>query len=51
MSHELGRGVVKDKAVFAALTSPLFKSKREKSKKGKGSYQRLNRDWKENDYY
>ncbi|MCG7563009.1 ribosome alternative rescue factor ArfA [Pseudoalteromonas sp. McH1-42] len=34
------RGDIKDNALKALVTSPLFKSKVEKSKKGKGSYRR-----------
>ncbi|MCG7534592.1 ribosome alternative rescue factor ArfA [Pseudoalteromonas sp. OOF1S-7] len=39
-SHEHLRGDIKDNALKALVTSPLFKSKVEKSKKGKGSYRR-----------
>ena len=38
--HDHQRGDIKDNALKALVTSPLFKTKVEKSKKGKGSYQR-----------
>lgn len=38
--HEHHRGEIKDNAIKALVTSVLFKSKVEKAKKGKGSYQR-----------
>ncbi|WP_419148286.1 alternative ribosome-rescue factor A [Pseudoalteromonas 'SMAR'] len=38
--HDHQRGDIKDNALKALVTSPLFKIKVEKSKKGKGSYQR-----------
>ncbi|MEI5640898.1 MULTISPECIES: alternative ribosome-rescue factor A [unclassified Pseudoalteromonas] len=38
--HDHQRGDIKDNALKALVTSPLFKTKIEKSKKGKGSYQR-----------
>lgn len=40
MKHEHGRGTINDSAVGALVTSPLFRSKTEKPKKGKGSYSR-----------
>lgn len=40
MTHEHGRGEIKHSAVGALVTSPLFRSKTEKPKKGKGSYSR-----------
>lgn len=39
-SIEIGRGEIKDNALKALVTSPLFKAKVEKPKKGKGSYSR-----------
>jgi alternative ribosome-rescue factor len=41
--HELHRGEIKDNAIKAIVTSVLFKSKVEKPKKGKGSYQRISK--------
>ena len=38
--HDHQRGDIKDNALKALVTSPLFKTKVETSKKGKGSYQR-----------
>lgn len=43
MQHDHGRGEIKDNAIKALVTSVLFKSKVEKAKKGKGSYQRNNK--------
>lgn len=40
MKHDLERGVIQDNALKAAVTSKLFKSRVEKVKKGKGSYNR-----------
>lgn len=40
IEHESGRGVIKDNALKAIVTSPLFKTRTEKPKKGKGSYNR-----------
>lgn len=40
MSHDHHRGTINDSAVKALVTSPLFKSKTEKPRKGKGSYSR-----------
>lgn len=37
---DIGRGVVRDNALKALVTSPLFKQKIEKPKKGKGSFTR-----------
>jgi alternative ribosome-rescue factor len=37
---ETGRGQINDNALKALVTSPLFKTKVEKAKKGKGSFQR-----------
>ncbi|EGQ8443228.1 ribosome alternative rescue factor ArfA [Vibrio cholerae] len=37
---ECGRGVVKDNALKAVVTSTLFRCRVEKAKKGKGSYSR-----------
>ncbi|MGB0938902.1 MAG: alternative ribosome rescue factor ArfA [Colwellia sp.] len=38
--HDHHRGEIKDNAIKALVTSVLFKSKVEKPKKGKGSFQR-----------
>lgn len=38
--HESGRGQIKDNALKALVTSPLFRTRTEKAKKGKGSYNR-----------
>lgn len=35
---EVGRGEIKDNALKAVVTSPLFKVRVEKAKKGKGSF-------------
>ncbi len=43
MQHDHGRGEIKDNAIKALVTSVLFKSKVEKTNKGKGSYQRNNK--------
>jgi alternative ribosome-rescue factor len=40
MSHDHQRGDIKHSAVGALVTSPLFRSKTESPKKGKGSYKR-----------
>ncbi|MCL1092554.1 ribosome alternative rescue factor ArfA [Shewanella kaireitica] len=40
IKHESGRGVIKDNALKAIVTSPLFRTRTEKPKKGKGSYNR-----------
>ncbi|GEK09333.1 ribosome alternative rescue factor ArfA [Pseudoalteromonas sp. J010] len=40
IQHAHQRGEIKDNALKALVTSPLFRAKTEKSKKGKGSYQR-----------
>ncbi len=40
IEHESGRGIIKDNALKAIVTSPLFKTRTEKPKKGKGSYNR-----------
>ncbi len=37
---ETGRGEIKDNAIKALVTSPLYKTKVEKPKKGKGSFAR-----------
>ncbi|ABL98694.1 ribosome alternative rescue factor ArfA [Shewanella amazonensis] len=44
--HDHGRGDVRDNAIKALVTSDLFRSKVEKPKKGKGSYQRKARNQK-----
>ncbi|MCF6436859.1 MULTISPECIES: alternative ribosome-rescue factor A [Pseudoalteromonas] len=38
--HAHQRGEIKDNALKALVTSPLFKVKVEKAKKGKGSFKR-----------
>ena len=40
MTHDHGRGTVNHSAVGALVTSPTFRCKTERPKKGKGSYQR-----------
>lgn len=40
LQHEHGRGQINDNAIKALVTSSLFKSKVERPKKGKGSYNR-----------
>ncbi|WP_369414633.1 alternative ribosome-rescue factor A [Photobacterium atrarenae] len=40
LETELGRGKVQDNALKAAVTSTLFRTRVEKAKKGKGSFQR-----------
>ena len=40
IEHESGRGIIKDNALKAIVTSALFKTRTEKPKKGKGSYNR-----------
>lgn len=40
LETELGRGKVQDNALKAAVTSSLFRTRVEKAKKGKGSFQR-----------
>ncbi|GIU44514.1 ribosome alternative rescue factor ArfA [Shewanella algidipiscicola] len=38
--HDSGRGIIKDNALKAIVTSELFRMRTEKPKKGKGSYNR-----------
>ncbi|WP_073602820.1 alternative ribosome-rescue factor A [Vibrio aerogenes] len=38
--YETGRGEIKHNALHALVTSPLFKTRVVKAKKGKGSFQR-----------
>ncbi|WP_299804646.1 ribosome alternative rescue factor ArfA [uncultured Shewanella sp.] len=40
VEHESGRGVIRDNALKAIVTSTLFRTRTEKPKKGKGSYNR-----------
>ncbi|MBV7317471.1 ribosome alternative rescue factor ArfA [Shewanella sp. NIFS-20-20] len=40
LSHDTGRGTIQDNALKALVTSPLFRARVEKPKKGKGAYQR-----------
>ncbi|MCL1075344.1 ribosome alternative rescue factor ArfA [Shewanella dokdonensis] len=44
--HDLGRGEIKDNALKALVTSQLFRSRTEKTKKGKGAFQRKQRNQK-----
>ncbi len=37
---EFGRGKIRDNALKAVVTSPLFRQRVEKAKKGKGSFNR-----------
>ncbi|QYJ78451.1 ribosome alternative rescue factor ArfA [Shewanella acanthi] len=39
-AHDSGRGSIIDNALKAVVTSPLFRMRTEKPKKGKGSYSR-----------
>ncbi|MCH1930270.1 ribosome alternative rescue factor ArfA [Shewanella sp. A25] len=39
-AHDSGRGTITDNALKAVVTSPLFRMRTEKPKKGKGSYNR-----------
>lgn len=45
--HEHGRGAIQDNALQALLSSPLFRQRIEKNRKGKGSYVRtkVQRNW------
>ncbi len=40
MKYQHTRGVISDNALHALVHDPLFKSRVEKNKKGKGSYSR-----------
>ncbi|WP_289847788.1 alternative ribosome-rescue factor A [Vibrio hepatarius] len=40
MRLEVGRGEIKDNALKALVTSPVFRARVEKAKKGKGSFNR-----------
>lgn len=40
VEHESHRGDIKDNALKALVTSPLFRTRVERPKKGKGSYNR-----------
>lgn len=51
MEHEHHRGKIKDSAVGALVTSPLFKSKTERPRKGKGSYSRKRKPVNERDLF
>ncbi|OUS68840.1 alternative ribosome-rescue factor [Pseudoalteromonas sp. A601] len=42
-SVDTGRGVIRDNALAALVTSKIFKPQIVKAKKGKGSYQRNNK--------
>ncbi|KFZ37841.1 hypothetical protein HR45_08275 [Shewanella mangrovi] len=44
--HELGRGEIMDNALKAAVTSPLFRTRTESARKGKGAFQRKQRNQK-----
>lgn len=43
-SYRHTKGVITDNALQALLHDPLFRVRTEKNKKGKGSYQRKNRN-------
>ncbi|MGL4205529.1 MAG: alternative ribosome-rescue factor A [Aeromonadaceae bacterium] len=45
--YEHGRGEIQDNALQALLSSPLFRQRIEKNRKGKGSYVRtkVQRNW------
>ncbi|MFQ6371832.1 ribosome alternative rescue factor ArfA [Shewanella sp. YIC-542] len=45
-AHETGRGEIQDNALKALVTSPLFRGRTEKAKKGKGAFQRKQRNQK-----
>lgn len=40
LEHDMGRGVVKDNALKALVTSSMYRTQVEKAKKGKGSFSR-----------
>ena len=40
IEHDSGRGKIADNALKALVTSPLFRTRTERAKKGKGSYDR-----------
>lgn len=40
MSHDHKRGPIRDNALKALVTSPLFRSRQERTRKGKGAYSR-----------
>ncbi|WP_417760895.1 ribosome alternative rescue factor ArfA [Shewanella sp.] len=44
--HEFGRGEIMDNALKAAVTSALFRTRTESAKKGKGAFQRKQRNQK-----
>lgn len=46
MEHDSGRGTITDNALKAIVTSPLFRTRTEKAKKGKGSYNRKGKAFK-----
>ncbi|GIU36392.1 hypothetical protein TUM4637_34520 [Shewanella hafniensis] len=46
LEHESGRGTITDNALKALVTSPLFRTRTEKAKKGKGSYDRKDKAFK-----
>ncbi len=43
---EMNRGTINDNALKALVTSPVFKAKVERNKKGKGAYQRKEKSGK-----
>lgn len=45
MKHDLRRGEIKHNAIHALVTSPLFRSRIEANKKGKGGYKRNDKNW------
>ncbi|MCH1924097.1 ribosome alternative rescue factor ArfA [Shewanella sp. C32] len=44
--HEFGRGEIMDNALKAVVTSSLFRTRTESAKKGKGAFQRKQRNQK-----
>lgn len=44
MAHDHQRGTIRENAMAALVTSPLFKHKTFKPRKGKGSYNRKAKD-------
>lgn len=46
IEHDSGRGKIADNALKALVTSPLFRTRTERAKKGKGSYDRKDKAFK-----
>lgn len=44
MLHDHKRGTIRSNALHALVTSPLFKTRAEVNKKGKGSYKRFKKN-------